>query len=569
MKLILKLILTFNIVLIGFINHLQTLEANTAPTIQLSSTSVQQGGRARIIVQSRNVNDLAGFQIQIFYNDEVMNVAQTYTYPYTSSRGSSTLNTSEEGVISISFVGTTPLSGSANLFYIEFDISSIATVQNYPLLVAVQEAIDSELRPMSLESANGQIDVQERTTSPRNVPISTSVNRSRMEMGETFTFSLNLNHSILKSAGSFDILYDDEIFKLTQTTVGSLPSQSQSFTTVNDQFRGRVHLNFISLNGLNSVWPLVTLEFEVIKDIQAHTNIEVIPIQVLDMDLQPLQVNASTRSVQISKKPPTFNVPSVIVESKTLTTIDDFYVDLKVEAQANLAIGVFEVRYNPYLLDFSEIEMLNENEIPNVLSLYTHEKEEGLLKITYINPQGLTTAESIARIHFSPLQNETPINTEIKLENSQLLNANYQVINLAAKDAQVHLSNRFQVKIFHDDQLIQEQTTENLNAINYPIVELDEGERFGFWEPTIQGQTISYQSRVYRLGDLNEDGMTDAEDLLILRNALVGKTNLSRLQIRAANLMEREIIDQQSELSLKDVVLLQLKMQEETEPNMD
>lgn len=569
MKRLTSLFLTLLIIMTGWIEGPHNLEAQNGPTLQLSSTSVQAGQRARIYIQSRHVEDLAGFQIQIFYNPEAMSIAQSFTYSYTSSRGSSVINTSERGVVSLSFVGTTPLSGSATLFFIEFDIKSDANIQNYPLLMGVQEAINSDLNPISLYASNGHIEVTEAASTLRSIPLSTSVNRSRMEMGDRFTYSLNLNHSILKSAGSFDVFYDDEILQLVDTTVGTLPSQSQSITTVNDQFRGRIHFTFISLNGLNSVWPLVTLEFEVIKDVQASTNIQVVPIQVLDMDLQPLQASTHTRAVQITKKPPTFNIPSVFVESKTLTTIDDFHLDLKVEENSQLAIGVFEVTYNPYLVKLTEVEMINENDTPNILTLYTHQAEEGRIKLTYLNPQGLTALETIARLHFSPLQNETSIHTQVEVKVEQLLNANYQTIRLASRNAQVHLSNQYQVKIYHQDELLQDQMTDNLEAINYPVVELEAGQRFAFWEPTIQGQTITYQSRVYRLGDINDDGTIDMEDLTLFRNALAGNSNFTPLQLRAANLIERNSIKAQTELTLKDILLLQLRIQEQAQQNND
>ena len=285
------------------------------------------------------------------------------------------------------------------------------------------------------------------------------------------------------------------------------------------------------------------------------------------MDLQPLQASSSTRAVQITKKLPTFNIPSVFVESKTLTSVDDFHVDIKVEKNSQLSVGVFELTYNPFLVELTEIEMLNENNNSNVLTLHTHEPDEGLIRLTYINPKGLSTAQSIARLHFSPLQNENPIDTEITLETSQLLNANYQTISLGSRNAQIHLANQFNVRIYHQNQRIQEQTTDDLDAMTYPIVDLEEGQRFGFWERTIQGQTITFESRVYRLGDINDDGIINDEDLALLRDALAGKVNLTPIQVRAAHLRDQDTIEEQSELTLKDLVLLQLRMQEQSQEN--
>ena len=569
MKFLRMMILSTLFLLTSVIQWPQSIEGSAASSIRLSSTSVQTGQRARIFVQGQNLNNIEAFQLQIFFDDTQLTLAQSFTYSYVSSRGTALINTAEAGVITISFAGTTALSGSSNLFYFDFDVAPDAPIKNYPLFIGIQEALGVDFAPVEINGVRGNIEVTERTTTLRNAPISTSINRSRAEEGDTFTISLNLNHSVLKSAGSFDIFYDDQVLNLLSSTVGSLPSASQTLVTVNDQFRGKVHFNFISLNGINSVWPILTLEFEVIKDVQTSTNIQVIPIQILDMDLQPLQTVASTRALQIIKKPPTLNIPSVVMESKTLTSIDDFTVDLSVEQNSNLAIGVFEIEFNPFLVEFKDLELLDTDWAPNILTFYTLHLDEGLIRFTYINPAGVSTAKAIARLYFSPLQNEVPIHTQIEVRLPQALNANYQAIVLAERSGQIHLSNQYQVRMYHQGQLIQEETVDDMSTINYPQIDAESGLRFAFWESAIQGQTISYHSRFYRLGDLNEDGVIDENDIGIFRQALVGTKNLTALQVRAANLKERDLIESSQELTLKDLVILQLKLQEQSQQNSE
>jgi hypothetical protein len=540
----------------------QVIDANPNQLITLSSTSVQTGQRARIFIRGQNLNQLEAFQLQIFYDETQLTVARSYTYNSISSNGSSVINTAQEGIVSISFVGTSALSGSANLFYLDFDVKTDAKIQNNPLFIGINEALGSHLQPVELGASRGNIEVTERSITLRNAPLSTSINQSRVEEGDTFTMSLNLNHSVLKSAGSFDVFYDDEVLSLVSTTTGQFPSNSETLAIVNDQFRGKVHFSFISLEGINSVWPLLTFEFEVIQDIQAQTNIQVVPIQILDMDLQPLQTAGSTRSIQVIKKPPVVNVPSVMMESKTLTSIDDFHLDLSIEADSNLAIGVFEIEYNPFLVELNSFEFLDENWASNIMKLQTIEQDEGILRITYINPEGLKAGKTIGRLHFSPIQEDTPIHTQVDVRLEQAFNANYQSIILAEKTGQVHLSNQYEVRMYHQGQLIQEETTENLATINPPSVEAEPGMRFAFWESTVQGQTITYQSRFYRLGDINESGEPDESDITLLKNVLAGKAHLTLVQLRAANMLERDTISSQSELTLKDLVVLQLLIQE-------
>jgi len=206
---------------------------------------------------------------------------------------------------------------------------------------------------------------------------------------------------------------------------------------------------------------------------------------------------------------------------------------------------------------------------PNILTFYTLHLDEGLIRFTYINPAGVSSAKAIARLYFSPLQNEVPIHTQIEVRLSQALNANYQAIVLAERSGQIHLSNQYQVRMYHQGQLIQEETVDDMSTINYPQIDAESGLRFAFWESAIQGQTISYHSRFYRLGDLNEDGVIDENDIGIFRQALVGTKNLTALQVRAANLKERDLIESSQELTLKDLVILQLKLQEQSQQNSE
>ena len=85
----------------------------------------------------------------------------------------------------------------------------------------------------------------------------------------------------------------------------------------------------------------------------------------------------------------------------------------------------------------------------------------------------------------------------------------------------------------------------------------------------MQGQNITYRSLFYKLGDINENGTVDESDLELLRNALVGKTQLSKMQLRASNMLERDSINNQSELTLKDLVLLELAIALEANSNED
>jgi len=546
-----------------------TVNANVTQSIRLSSTSVQTGQRARIFVQAQNLNGIEAFQFQIFYDETQLTVARQFTYSYLSSRGTAVINTSEDGVISVSYVGTIPLSGSSNLFYFDFDVSSDAKIQSNPLIIGIQEALGDNFEPVQLMGVRGNIDVTERSASLRNAPVSISTSHSRVQEGDTFTMSLNLNHSVLKSAGSFDIFYDDQILQLKSSTIDNISGNSETLAMVNDQFRGKVHFNFISLKGLNSVWPILTLEFEVIQDVQAQTNIQVVPLQILDMDLIPLQTVNNTRSIQVNKKPQVLNIPSVFIESKTLTQISDFSVDLNIEANSQLAAGVFEIEYNPFLIELVEFEILGSDVSSNVLTTQTLLPEEGLAQLTYLNPEGLTGAESIARLHFRPLRDDEPIHTQISVRLKQALNANFQGIVLAEQFGQIDLSNQYHVKVIHNGQEVQSETTDNLNTIILPSIDIPSGHRFADWEVIVQGQNITYRSLFYKLGDINENGTVDESDLELLRNALVGKTQLSKMQLRASNMLERDSINNQSELTLKDLVLLELAIALEANSNED
>lgn len=518
------------------------------PHVRLNHVSTYQGHTVYVYLTAADFDNVSALDLKIFYDDEKLSLVG---YSAQSWLNSSLKSESDEaGVLHLSWINETGLSGSGHLYRLTFRVHSEVPAGEIPLFLAVSEAVDASLSPLTVDRSHGSINVREVTSQQPQLYASGSLSRSSLKEGERFTYSISVSNRVTIGAGTFEMHYDHEYLRLVDTHVGSSLESSGTYATINDAVRGLSRMTLISLDGLKGAYPFVTYEFEVIKDTNGTTPIRWESTEVYDEDLNVIKGRTITQTVRLIQHPTVTVNPKIYLPHQAITAGEEFTVPLKIEAESSLGAATITLQYNPFLLDWESLEIHGDSDS---LMIYTHDAERGQITFSYLNQTGLTTAATMASITFTAKPLSEPLQTEISVDITTPINAQYEAITLDTIPTQIQISNDYRITYKGpNDETLQEDVVVSLEESTPPTPVNVPGHRFAHWRQSITGNQVSYQAEYYMFGDINDDGVFDAEDMQLMHTKMVKKETLTALEHLAMD------VNQDGEITLDDLVLLEL-----------
>ena len=212
-----KIYLSCVTILLLILNGSIALHAeDNPPSVELQHVTSYQGHTVTVYLIGRQFDDVNGLDLKLFYDADYLTLI---SYTKQSWLDSSLTNFSNEnGVIQLSILEATGLSGSGRLYALTFRIDAQTPAGEIPLFLAIENAVDSSLDSISMVANHGALTVREVTSQSPQLYTYGSLSKPSLKIGETLTYTVRFSDHVQVGAGTFELHYDHEVLKMVKTT---------------------------------------------------------------------------------------------------------------------------------------------------------------------------------------------------------------------------------------------------------------------------------------------------------------------------------------------------------------
>ena len=491
-----KVILTMVFIFVFSLFFYTNIFASNNPQIRVIDATTQIGNSFTISIYASDFMNVAAIDLIIFYdvnNFELISSEKSYEL---SQNSDVTLlfNSNIEGQIRITLVVPQGLTYNGYLSNIQFRVKESTQINSYPILIAVGEAYDLQNNALEITTKSGFIHVLDRVEFTNNIVYYESINQTAFKKDEFITWNIYSYNLYNMTAGMYEFIYDHNVLELVSINFGN--TFDGTLKNINDQTPGRILLAFISEDGINRANPLITIKLKVNKSEKLTTNLQFIPRQIYDNDLEAIGGNNITKSIQILE-----TIVEPVKKNMSLTSFlgkatNEINITLFLEAESNVSSGEFTIKYDVNVLTLVNVEILNDD----VFIVYNHNKNNGSIVMSIISIENITENIELINLVFQP-NNEELINTNIILSGNNVYDS-------------------------------------DLNAISLDY----------------ENSSVEFNEYAYPFGDLNQDNVLSVLDLAMMDLYLKGNLELSDLQIKLFD------INQDNKLDINDLQFLMNKI---------
>ena len=145
------------------------------PKVYASNTTVTAGNTTYLYIYASDFVDVGAIDIYAFYDPEVFTITNSWVAGMAYGQQTS-INTSTPGEACFSILSLDGLNGSGALFEIALRANSNAPAGSYNFVLAVGDAYNTSLEPISVGVSSPKITVNSRTTPQKSLSVYNSGN---------------------------------------------------------------------------------------------------------------------------------------------------------------------------------------------------------------------------------------------------------------------------------------------------------------------------------------------------------------------------------------------------------
>ena len=220
-------------------------QARESAKISAEVVSAYSGSYAYLNITGSGFEKLAALDLAVYYNPEVFSVSSAETYGI--SEATVDVNLEKPGEINLSMASPEGISGEVTLLEIVFEVNSEAKPGDYPIGIAVGDAFNTELKPVSIARKNGKITVLEWEND--YVPTAdfySSPSDYYLEEGDETTVTYYSYSHYDMASGVFEITYDKELLEFVEFGTYEAMETADSVYSVNSDRAGYVKIAYSS-----------------------------------------------------------------------------------------------------------------------------------------------------------------------------------------------------------------------------------------------------------------------------------------------------------------------------------
>ena len=365
---------------------LQTIPAFADATeeqkVTAGTTSVTAGDTAYLSLRAENFVNIATLEVYVYYDPSVFSVNSTYN-GYMLNESQASVNTAEAGTVKLVAMSLDGISGSGELLNLYFSTISGAAAGTYPIKVAIGNAYDTELKPVTVSGANGSITVREREET-ESFYVYNYTNNYYAQQGDTLYCYVNGEWSRGFVSGDFTFTYNHELFAYEDVTLSSELTTEGAIWSVNSSVLGQVRIAYACDKPINA-YQLFTVKLKVIADKEEYTSLKIQAANVYRENLSMYLPYSSETWMQLQKLPEVTDDPNVWLETSGMIVGQPATSVFWVEKGAGIAAADFTVAYDPAVLRCAGVTVCDAVTEQNGMLMVNDNFNDGKVRFSYIN----------------------------------------------------------------------------------------------------------------------------------------------------------------------------------------
>ena len=351
------------------------------PKLLCDDQTAAPGQYVSIDLRAEDLEALASVDAELYYDPAVFSLAWHGT-GWLLDGAAVSVHTGEPGLIRLSAAAPGGISGSGTLLQLQFYVSPSAAPGTYPLALAVGDAYDAALRPVTVAADSGSITVLDVPPTHEEFRLGLSLSTDRPAPGESFTATVR--NEWYYSFASCDVTfhYDPALFRLEQAAVSEDLQRSGVLYSLNTEEPGRVRLSCASTA---SLWcgDLLSITLQVLPDAAGTARLTAAATDVYDESRIPYQPGHAEADLTIQSIAAPVQ-PELRLEAERMVIGGQSGSLLVLGSGSHLAAADFRLEYDPKLVECLEVTAAAESGLVVINPNF----QEGLIRFSYVNEAG-------------------------------------------------------------------------------------------------------------------------------------------------------------------------------------
>ncbi|MBO4869420.1 MAG: hypothetical protein J5585_06875 [Clostridia bacterium] len=407
------------------------VEADGEARIFADNVMIYPGNRTTVYIRAEALADLGALDFSVYFDNSAITVNQAGVTGIAASTVAD-VNITDDSV-NFSFVSTDALTGDGYIGYIDISVSSDADPGIYYMTVAVGDAYDTGLLPVTVSGCTFSLTVLEYDPQPyhQNFNVSSSVSGS-YTIGDEVSVAFNTWY--VSNLGTLELIteYDETVLELENISLGNQLTNAQSaLWSINDGVPGYIKTSYIAPYGVTGqLNPMIEYTFTVIANVDDVSVVTLSPQNVCDTERVSMNTADVVACISLYK-----TVEEPVLPKISLSVVEDsaeqITLDVIAEKDTNLAAGDFTVQF-----DNEKLTCMDAGRVDVGMVVSNIKNDRGTVTFSFIFDGGVTDDTPVCRLVFDKSRDEHS-ETNVCISGNNLVNDELQSIDVDYENATV------------------------------------------------------------------------------------------------------------------------------------
>ena len=361
--------------------------------IRCGDLTAAPGEYVCVPIRCEEIENLAALELELYYDADVLHFEYD-SQGWLLDNAIYTVHGGTAGRVTFSAASAQGISGSGELVYLYFSVANDCPTGRYPLTLAVGEAYDTALAPMTVTARSGSLQVAE--SAPAYGEFHLELNRSADTIAPGDILTVTVQNSWYYGFAGMDLkfFYDPAVFELVSAkAAGEL---GDALCSVHTGTEGLVRMTCASTW---QIWcyDLLELELRVRESASGSTWLTAEVSDIYDesrIPYQPGSVNAQFTVMPAQEDP----VCGLRLESETLMIGQESESTLILDAGSGLAAADFRLEYDPAVVECLSVGSAAED----AYLIINPNFSDGAIRFSYVKESGTSDETPLVTIRWKP-----------------------------------------------------------------------------------------------------------------------------------------------------------------------
>jgi len=385
------------IISISFSSKVSAEEVIPTIYLDMNREEVNKNSSYTGYIYGNNIESLSSLQIEIYYNEEDINITSVTNYMSTSLFDYK-INEDNTKMSFISSSGV-KIETSTILASFRYTVLETANDDSITLDLVIAEALSSTLEVIDVEGNIVNLDIAVEEEQPKSLRIYSNISKQNAEYGDLITVSYYSYYFNSISNGSFVIAYDKNYFELVEfKTLGYF--NDDMLVDINTTQDGYVYLSYITTKQ-SSNSQLFTITLKVVGNETTTSEISLTPTSLYGFENETYNPNIVKNSVSLVYSSIVAGHHHMYLTGNEDINTQTYELTANIEKESNLGAGDFTIEFPVNYLKYDSYEIAFDKTMNQYIIVNDNKVNQGIIKFSIISTEDIVTRTSLIRMKFS------------------------------------------------------------------------------------------------------------------------------------------------------------------------